>query len=195
MSAAVKALTDDRRASVSMARTKVSGPGGTQCELDATLTVEEDGGTSTTNIWKCTTTVDTSGDGGAGTPVPNDGGGGSGGGSGSGSGGTTPPAPEPRECRPAKDRIEVQGVLWRQECAGKGLRTCCTDKANRCIEECGLALMLPSSAGASAVRARMCARTQPTRGDQSCVPFRKADLMNAKGGPSGGRPCLSDRSS
>ena len=42
----VNALTDDRRDSVLMAKTKVSGPGGTQCELDATLTVEEEGGTS-----------------------------------------------------------------------------------------------------------------------------------------------------
>jgi subtilisin family serine protease len=60
------ALTDDSHASVLPARTKVSGPGGTQCELDATLTVEDEGGTSTTNIWKCTTTVDM-GDGGSGT--------------------------------------------------------------------------------------------------------------------------------
>jgi hypothetical protein len=58
-----------------MARNKVSGPGGSQCELDSTLTVEEDGGTRTTNIWKCTVTVDTGGGSGAGTPVPSDGGG------------------------------------------------------------------------------------------------------------------------
>ena len=89
------ALTHDSHASVSLARTKVSGPGGTQCELDATLTVEDEGGTSTTNIWKCTTTVGM-GDGGSGTQ------GSSGDQSDGGGGGGTRPTPTQKPPRPRR---------------------------------------------------------------------------------------------
>jgi hypothetical protein len=125
------ALTDDGRASVLLAKTKVSGPGGTQCELDATLTVEDEGGTSTTNIWKCTTTVDMS-DGGSGqgsSGDPSDGGGGGG----SGSGGTKE---EKRKRRAPKNRIERDGVNWRHQCARDLIQHCCRDKANKCNEKC-----------------------------------------------------------
>jgi hypothetical protein len=151
--ARAKALTDDRT-SVLMARTKVSGPGGSQCELDAILTVEEGGGTSTTNIWKCTTTVDIGSGGDPRAPV--DGGSGSGGGGGGSGSGGTPPKKEkydPSEgglCRAQSEggtiintgqyhyeslrddfdccgpRIYKDGQFYRQDCVA------CRDDVKRC---------------------------------------------------------------
>jgi hypothetical protein len=85
--------------------------------------------------WYCV--PDPSWDGGEdpGTPSgPFDGGDGGGGGGGSGSGGTEPP---PRVCRPARGRIEIQGVLWRQQCPIEQIYHCCKKKADKCIEDCG----------------------------------------------------------
>lgn len=80
------ALNDGSRASVlEAAMTNVT------CEYDSTLTVEEAGGTSSIDFYKCTTTIDVGGGGGGGPgPVPSGPGGGGGGG---GDGGKKPPKP------------------------------------------------------------------------------------------------------
>jgi hypothetical protein len=115
-----------------MARVRVSGPGGSQCELDSTLIVEEDGGTSTTNIWKCTTTIDMGGGEDPGVPVPSSEGGG--GGSGSGSGGTPRPAPvrkyDPSDggkCRASIRGMTINNGTYRYDNA-RGDYDCCGPK-------------------------------------------------------------------
>jgi hypothetical protein len=117
----VNALTDDSRASVFMAAAAV---GGTTCELDYTLTVVEDGVPTTTNYYKCTTTVDVGGGGDSGTPFEGEGGGGS------GSGGTERP---PKE-KPPKNTI---GEQWLVECQNEGgvLSLCCNKKEDECNKE------------------------------------------------------------
>lgn len=113
----IKILPENGDASVVMAKTKVSGPGGTQCELDSTITVEEAGGTSTTNIWKCTTTVDVGGSGTPGTPFEG-GEGGSGGSGGSSPGSGVPATDVPSICKPPHQNNPDYDPTICTECIG-----------------------------------------------------------------------------
>jgi hypothetical protein len=122
----VNALTNGSRASV------LEGAmiGLETCVLDSTLTVEEAGGTSTINTYKCTVDLGGGGGGGGGGQVPS---GPNGGGGGGGGGGTEPPR---RKCRPPLGRVEVAGVLWRNQCPSEQITSCCQKKAETCREAC-----------------------------------------------------------
>ncbi|HEX6737307.1 MAG TPA: hypothetical protein VF310_03435 [Vicinamibacteria bacterium] len=60
----------------------------------------------------------------------------SGGGPGGGGGGGGTPQPPKRKCRRAVGRVEVDGVLWRKECRGQSLTSCCSARANECRQKC-----------------------------------------------------------